>query len=411
MSEIALITVRKTKILSLAKLGSRRAKIVQLLQRNPESLFATIQIGISFLTIGASAFAGSNIAERLSSILAQVNLEFIQVHSYAISFALVVALVAYINIAIGELIPKSLGLRFAEPMALFSAYPIWWLSKISFVLIQILNVTSNLFLKIFKDSTTFTESRLSEEEIRSLLSEGRSAGTIEPHEHNIIENVFDFSDLSVEKIMVPRTTMVSFNIHQPAKEIVYKSIDSGYSRIPVYERDINNIVGILYTKRLLAKFGQGSENLNLNDFLVPAYFVPSTMKISEVLQRLQRKKSQMALVTDEHGEIVGLVTMEDILEEIVGDITDETDEVDKSIKKEGDDFIVAGEISVVDFNRFFKTELPENQDYNTVSGFILDQLGRFPKEGDFVNYANITMFAKEVTLRIVKTILVKRNKV
>lgn len=407
MSEIALITVRKTRIASLAKQGSRSAKTIQYLQQNPESLFATIQIGISLLTIGASAFAGSSAANHLSEILSKVNITFIQLHAYTISFTIVVALVSYVSIAIGELIPKSLGLRYAEPFALFSAYPIWWLSKASFLLIKVLNITSNLFLKLFKDSTTFTESRLSEEEIRSLISEGRSAGTIEEQEHNIIENVFDFSDLGVDKIMVPRTTMVAFNIHNSAKEIVHKAIESGYSRIPVYENNVNNIVGILYTKRLLAKFEQGSENLNLKEYLVPAYFVPSTMKISQVLQRLQKKKSHMALVTDEHGEVVGLVTMEDVLEEIVGDITDETDEVDKSIKQQGNDYVVSGAISVVDFNKFFKTEIYENRDYNTISGFILHKLGRFPEEGDFVDIEDVILIVQEVTLRVVKTVIVK----
>lgn len=410
MSEIALITVRKTRIASLAKQGSGRAKAIQLLQQNPESLFATIQVGISLLTIGASAFAGSSGASHLADILASINIPFIQLHAYTISFIIVVATVSYISITIGELIPKSLGLRYAEPFALFSAYPILWLSRLSYILIKVLNVTSNLFLKIFKDSTTFTESRVSEEEIRSLISEGRNAGTIEEQEHNIIENVFDFSDLSVDKIMVPRTTMVCFDIHNSAKEVVHKAIESGYSRIPMYENSLNNIVGILYTKRLLAKFEQGSENLNLREFLVPAYFVPNTMKISQVLQRLQKKKSHMALVTDEHGEVGGLVTMEDVLEEIVGDITDETDEADKSIKQQGEDFIVSGAVSVVDFNKFFKTEIYENRDYNTISGFILHKLGRFPEEGDFVDFGEVTLIVQEVTLRVVKTVIVKKIK-
>jgi putative hemolysin len=409
MSEIALITFRKTRIANLAKQGNSRAKVIQLLQQNPESLFATIQIGISIITIAASAFAGSSIAKDLASSLAKLNIPFIADHAYTISFTVVVVLLSYVSLTIGELIPKSLGLRYAEPTALLSAYPIWWLSKISGWLIRILNITSNSFLKIFKDSTTFTESRLSEEEIRSMISEGQKAGTIKAHENSIIQNVFDFSDLSVDKIMVPRTQMSAFDMNLPAREVVHKAIESGYSRIPVYQGNLNNIVGILYTKRLLAKFDEGNQNLNLQEFLVPPYFVPNTMNISEVLQRLQRKKSHMALVTDEHGEIEGLVTLEDVLEEIVGDITDETDEADKGIKQDGEDSIVNGNVSIVDFNKHFKTELPENEDYSTVSGFILDRLGRFPNEGDAVNFDNIKFTVKETTLRTVKTVLVKQT--
>ena len=410
MSEIALVTVRKTRINALAKQNNKRAKVIQILQQNPETLFATIQIGISVITITASAFAGASLGKDLGEILSKINIGFIADNAYGISLIVVVAVVSYVSITIGELIPKSLGLRYAEPMALLAAYPIWWLSKISGWLIKILNITSNSFLRLFHDSTTFTESRLSEEEIRSMISEGQKAGTIEAHENSIIQNVFDFSDLSVDKIMVPRSQMTVFDTSLPTTEIIHKAIESGYSRVPVYEGSLNNIIGVLYTKRLLARFDEGSQNLNVKEFLVPPYFVPDTMKISQVLQRLQRKKSHMALVTNEHGEIEGLVTLEDVLEEIVGDITDETDEADKGIRPVEDGFIVVGNVSIVDFNRHFKSELPENEDYSTVSGFILDKLGRFPKEGDIVDYGDIKFTAKEVTLRTVKTALVNQEK-
>ena len=410
MSEIALVTVRKTRVASLVKTGSKRAKIVQQLQQTPENLFATIQIGMSVITIAASVFAGSQLAENLSALLRLHNPSFIVAHAYAISFTLVVIVVAYINITIGELIPKSLGLRYAERIALLASYPIWWLSTVSSRLIKVLNFSSNLILRFFRQSANSAESRLSEEEIRSLISEGRRAGTIEAHEHSIIQNVFDFSDLSADKIMIPRTEMSAFDINLPAQEIIHKAIESGFSRIPIYQDTINNIVGILYTKRLLAKFDEGSTNLSLQNFLVPPYFVPGSMKIGSVLQRLQKKKTQMAMVTNEHGEIEGLVTMEDVLEEIVGDITDETDETDVGIKQEGLNFIVAGTVSILDFNKYFKTELPENQDYTTVSGFILNELGRFPKAGDSINFSDLKFTVQEATLRTVKTVLIVKIK-
>jgi putative hemolysin len=408
MSEIALISVRKTRINALAKEGNKRAKLVQYLQQTPETLFATTQIGISVITIVASAFAGSNLAEEFSKYLSVVKISFISQHSYSISFILVVAALSYVSLAIGELIPKSLGLRYAETFSLIAAYPIWAMSEISALPIRFLTFTSNLVLRFFKDSTSFTEARLSEEEIRSMLYEGRKAGTIEPHEHNIIENVFDFSDLGVDKIMVPRTSMTVFDGSKPTIEIVHKAIESGYSRIPIYHGSVNNITGVLYTKRLLANFDKGNTNLNLQDFLVPTYFVPSTMKISEVLQRLQRKRAHMAMVTGEHGEVEGLVTMEDLLEEIVGDITDETDEAEKGVRLENGMTVVDGKLSIVDFNKHFNSELSENEDYNTVSGLILDKLGRFAKPGDIVSEGTIKLTVKEVTLRIVKTAVVEK---
>lgn len=407
MSEIALVTVRKTRIASLVRQGSSRAQIVQMLQQAPESLFATIQIGISLLTIAASAFAGSSIAGILANNLAESKINFLAEHSYGISFTVVVSVVSFFSLILGELVPKSLGLRYSENLSLFAAYPIWWLSKLFWPLLKGLNFSSNLVLKIFKDTTSFTESRLSQEEIRSLISEGRKAGTIEPHEFGIIENVFDFSDLSVEKIMIPRSQMTAFSVTLPAKKIVHKAIESGFSRIPVYQDNINNIVGILYTKRLLAKFDKTTENLDIKEFLVPAYFVPGSMQISEVLQRLQRKRAHMAMVTDEHGEIAGLVTMEDVLEEIVGDITDETDEAERLIRKEDGEFVALGNVSIIDFNRHFKSHLPEDKEFNTLSGFMLEELRRFPKVGDVVTYQNCSIQVKEVTMRTVKSAVIK----
>jgi putative hemolysin len=408
MSEIALVTIRKTRISELVKRGHRRAKIIEQLKQKPENLFATIQIGISMITIFTSAFAGVSISEDLAKILGKINIFLIAENSFAISFVIVVFCVSYISITIGELIPKSLGLRYAEPMALIAAYPIYWLSRASGWLIKILNITSNLFLRMFNDSTNFTESRLSEEEIRSLISEGRDAGTVEPHEYNIIENVFNFSDLSVDKIMIPRTSMTAININSSTKDIIYKAIESGYSRLPVYKDTVDNVVGILYTKKLLPKLSQNSENIEVKEFLVPPYFIPNTMKISDVLQRLQRNRAHIALVTDEHGSIVGLVTLEDVLEEIVGDISDETDELDLRIRKEGESYVVAGSVSIVDFNKYFKTNIPNQEDFSTMSGFVLEQLGRFPKEGDQIDYKNIKFKVKEVTARVVKSILVNR---
>ena len=412
LSEIALISVRKTRITELAKQGNKRAKTVQQLHNKPEGLFATTQVGVSIITIFASAFAGASIAEKLVPYWEKVPLAFVADNAYSFSFVLVVAFVTYISLIIGELVPKSLGLRYAETFSLYAAYPIWLLSKIIAGPIVFLTASSNLILKLFKDSTSFSEGRLSEEEIRALIAEGRRAGSIEAHEHSIIENVFDFSDLNVEKIMVSRAHMVAFDAAGPVEEIINKAIDSGYSRIPIYQGEINNIIGVLYTKKLLATINDGAEMADLKNFLVPPHFVPAAMKIGNVLRLLQKKKSHLALVTDEHGDIEGLVTLEDILEEIVGEIADETDEANQQIKRIGSDFLVAGDVSIVDFNKYFNLLLPEDEDYNTVSGFILDQLGHFPNAGESVAYQGAQFFVKEAAMRTVKTVLlqgVKRN--
>ncbi len=408
-AEIALITVRKTRIHQLAKQGSKRAGVVKDLQSRPENLFATMQIGISILSVFASVFAGSSIAEKVGTALSQANIPFLSNHAYSVSFVIIVLLLSFVSLILGELVPKSLGLRYAENYALLAAYPIWWFSKLSYLLVRPLIWTSNLILKPFNDSTSFKESRMSEDEIRSMLSEGQKAGTLNEREHDMIENVFEFSDLTVGKIMVPRPQIIAFNINAPATEIVKQAIDSGYSRLPIYQDTFNNIVGILYTKKLLKTLGD-TRGLKLEEFLLPPYFVPSSMKISEVMQRLQRKRLHMALVTNEHGEIEGLATLEDLVEEIVGEISDETDEANKTIVKQPDQsFLVAGKVSILDFNRYFNSQLPEDEDFTTISGFILNRLGHFPKEGELISFNDWEFTVKEKDLRTVKTAVVNKK--
>ena len=409
-AEIAVVSVRKTRIAQLAKKGNSRAKIIQQFHQFPDRLFATIQIGVSVITVAASALAGSNLAEPFARVLQHARNSFIVEHSFAVALIIVVIVVSFIMLIIGELVPKSLGLRFAEKFSLTAAYPLLWLSKINRWLVKLLNFFSNLLLRPFGRFQNPSDSRLSEEEIRSLISEGRRAGTIDPGEHNIIENVFEFADLTVGRIMVPRTQVVAFDVEDDSMSIAKKAIESGYSRLPIYQDTLNNIVGILYTKKLLKKLGEDVSTINLRDFLNLPYFVPNTMKITEVLQRLQRKKMHMALVTDEHGEIEGLVTLEDILEEIVGEIADETDETAAGIVRHPDGSVLASaELSVVDFNRQLNTQLPEDADFTTVSGFLLDKLGRFPQEGDVIVHEDLEFLVKEKTPRTVKTVIVKRK--
>ena len=187
-----------------------------------------------------------------------------------------------------------------------------------------------------------------------------------------------------------------------------KAVESGYSRIPIYQGDLNNTIGILYTKKLLPELRKERPDINLTEFLVPPYFVPNSMKTSEVLKRLQHKKAHIALVTNEHGEVEGMVTLEDVLEEIVGDIADETDETDKRIKEDNMGFTVAGNTTIVDFNKYFRTDLPEHEDFNTIAGFLLEQLGRFPKPGDVVELRKIKFTVKEASLRTINSLTVER---
>lgn len=409
-SEIALISVRKTRIESLVKKGSRRAQIIEALQKDPESLFATVQIGISVLTIVASAYAERSVAARLAGFFQRIDIPVLIQYAHPVSFILIVGFISYVSLVLGELVPKSLGLRYAERVALLAAYPVWWLSKISYGLIKFLNFSSNLILKPFKDSTSFSESRLSEEELRTLIKEGRQAGTIAPQEHEILENVFEFSDISVDKIMTPHAKIIACNIEDRKDKVIKEAIESGYSRIPFYRGTLENVVGMLYTKDLLSHVGKNTGDIDWQRILHPLFFVPTTQKIGKLLELFRKNKTHLALVTNEHGEIEGLVTLEDILEKIVGDIADEKDNSQEDIFKEKDGrFIAKGSVSIVDFNKYFKSDLPLDDQFSTLSGFILDKLERFARKGDKVVYKNLQLIVQERSRRTIGKVRVTQQ--
>ena len=409
-SEIALISMRKTRVESLVKKGNRRAQVIEALQSDPENLFATTQVGISVLTILASAYAQRSIAAKLALFLEQAGGSALAQYAHPLGFMLMVAGISYVSLVLGELVPKSLGLRYAERVALLAAYPVWWLLKISYGLIKFLKFSSNLILKPFKDSTSFTESRLSEEELRTLIKESRQAGTIAPQEHEILENVFEFSDMSVDKVMTPSSKIVAFNTEGPKNLVIKKAIASGYSRIPFYKGTLDHVVGILYIKNLLSHVGKNTNDIDWQGLLHPVFFVPTTQKIGKLLQLFQKNKTHVALVTNEHGEIEGLVTLEDILEEIVGEIADEKDTIQEDITKENDDsFIAKGSVSIVDFNKYFKSDLPQDDQFSTLSGFILDKLERFARKGDMITYKNLQLIVKERSRRTIAKVIVKKQ--
>jgi len=407
-SEIALISLRKGKVTELAKRQPQQAHIIKGLQDDPETFIATTQIGISVITIIASAFAGTRLASHVAPYIQ--NIPFLNPYADLVSFVVIVAFVSYITLVLGELVPKSLALRYPERVASMCSYPIYWTSKISYPLIKFLRFSSNLLLKPFHNSSSFVESKLSEEELRTLLYEGQKAGTIERHEHEILENVFEFSDTVVEKIMTPVGQMTALDLSDSVEWNIKRAVESEYSRIPVYKDDVNNILGFLNIKDLLPFIGKDAKNIDLKGLLLPALFVPTSQKISALLKKFQNKKMHIALVTDEHGQIDGLVTLEDILEEIVGEIADETDEANKDIVRQKDGtYHVTGSTLVVDFNRRFKTTIPEDDNFTTISGFILDTLSRFPESEDVITYGNFEFRVIGKTDRVIQAVSVKKK--
>jgi CBS domain containing-hemolysin-like protein len=289
-------------------------------------------------------------------------------------------------VVFGELVPKSLALRFAEPVSLGVARPIRLFSTAFRLPVKLFTFGSNLFLGLFQDSTTFTESRISQEEFKLMLEEGTRSGVIDKTGHELIKSIFEFTDTTAKEVMIPRPDVVALDLTTPREELLHLAIEEGYSRMPVYRESIDNVVGIVYTKDLLGML-EHKNVIIMEDVIRPAYLVPETIKISQLMRELQKRKLHMAIVMDEFGGTEGLVTMEDILEEIVGEIHDEYDEELRDVEPSPDgSFLVNGRMSVRSFNERFSGSLPEEGEYETLSGFLQKAFGRIPDINDEVKY-------------------------
>ncbi len=408
-AEMAIISMRKTRIKELVKAGNKQAMIIDDFKKSPEQFLAIIQIGITLVSTIASVFAGANIADALTPVLEQTSWPFLSDHAAGISFVLIVVGITYLSIVFGELVPKSLGIKFAEKFALFVAYPLYFLSKIIVVITRILTASSNLILKIFGDQTSFSEAKLTQEELRSILYESHKAGTIAKQEHEILDNVFDFADIAVDQIMTPRSKIFAIDLDDPVNKNIQAIVSSGYSRIPVYKGKIDNVVGILNVKNLLPEL-QGRHNpIQLARKITKPCFIPNTQRIGALLRLFQKGKIHLAIVTDEHGDVDGLITIEDILEEIVGDIRDESDDENKQVYRQKDgSYLVEGTLNIVDFNKFFKTALPEDEQYTTISGLLLEKFEKFPEVGTEIEIENFEFTVKAKTERTIETVSVKK---
>ncbi len=409
-AEIAIVSLRKSRTNELIKSGNKKAIEIKHFQDNPEQFFATIQVGITLVTTLASAFGGAIFVEKLSTIISLINIPYIKPYIHIISFTIIVILISYFSLVLGELVPKSFALKYSEKVALFVSYPIKFFSIIFKYSIKFLTWSTNIVLKPFKDDVSFTESRLSEKELRYLIKEGCKAGTIDKTDEQLIENVFEFGDLEIEKIMTPHNKMIAIDIAKDTKEILDIVEQENYSRIPFYSGRLNNIIGILYTKDLIWKF-KNNEKFKIRNILRPPLFVPATQKLNDVLQKFKENRTQIAIVLDEYGGVIGLVTLEDILEEIVGDIKDESDKISSDIEKQKDgSYIIEGSVPITDINKKLKTTIPENEPYDSISGFLLYKMHKFPKENEIYKYNNLTFKILKTSKKRILKIKIKIKK-
>lgn len=380
-SEIAVVTSRRSFLKKLSEEGNSSADKLLKLQKEPDRLLATVQIGVTVMGALASAIGGAISVTTLEPFIAAIPLPFISKAAPAISIGIVVVVISYFSLIIGELVPKSLALRNPEKVGLLVAGPITLIARITSFFVSTLTASTNFFLKPFGGKAFSERSFVSEEEIKLLIEEGTDRGIFESTEHELIHSVFRFTDISVKGVMVPITAVVSFNVNDPSEHIIKTISEENFSRYPVYDRDKTDIKGILYNKDVFNEMAQ-KRQINIPKLLHPPLFVPETMKISTLMREMQKKRLHMAIVIDEYGAVAGLVTIEDLLEEIVGEIRDEYDtESPIQVLKNGAKLIDAS-LAIRDLNEDYGFEIPESSDYDTLGGFLISNLQRLPLVGD-----------------------------
>ena len=379
-AEIAFISLNDAKIDMQAKEGNKKAKKIQNMLKNPSKFLATIQIGVTLAGFLSSAFASDTFADKLSPIL-NMWIPSVSISTWkSISIIIITIILSYFTLVFGELVPKRIAMRYYEKVSFASIGIIKTISVITAPFVKFLTFSTNLVSKLF-GVTGEEEDNVTEEEIRMMVDVGEEKGTIQEEEKEMINNVFEFNDKVVSEIMVPRNKIFALDIDMTISEVIEKlSADMRYSRIPVYDETMDNIKGIIYIKDIL--LSNKNKNSKIKSLVKEAYFVSETKRVNELFQELRKDKKQIAIVLDEYGGTAGMVTMEDILEEIVGEIYDEYDkETDKFKKIDNNTFWFDASIALYDVEKILDIEIEED-DVDTLAGYLIKKLDRIPKDGE-----------------------------
>ncbi|HTK18573.1 MAG TPA: hemolysin family protein [Mucilaginibacter sp.] len=396
-AEFAMVRVRGSQIEIKAKAGSSAAKIAKSIMANLDGYLAATQLGITIASLGLG-WAGQEVVTKLMlNLFSMFGLVITSHLIINISHVVAFVLITVLHIVFGELAPKSLAIQRSVRTVMTIAVPLRFFFVVFRPFIWFLNGFANLMLRAFGIHTApGAESTHSSEELQYLLDQGKETGAIDSTEHELIQNVFDFNERVVKNIMVPRTKIFGIELDTNQDEVIDEVIAEGYSRVPVYEETIDKIVGIAHAKDILPLVAR-KVGFELKDIIRKPYFVPETKKINDLMAEMKLKRIQIAIVLDEFGGTAGMVTLEDIVEELVGDIQDEYDEEKPIVEKVNDtEFIVNALAPIYDVNSHLPHDLPEDGDYDTVSGWLGDIFGKIPDVGEQkeANGYNITVLKK-----------------
>ena len=405
--EMAIVSSRKSKIKEMIKKKKeKRAEALLAMKDNPEKFLSAVQIGITLFGTLASAIGGILAVKYIKPFIHEM--QYVSAFADTISLVFVVVVLTYLFLVIGELVPKYIGMNYKEKVALWIVPVFQLTSRLFFVFVNLLSISTMIVVRGL--SLKKSEENIGEGEIKILLEEGRRKGIFDETEEKLIHGVFEFADRSVKEIMVPRPNIYSINVEDGMEEILKYVVENEFSRYPVCKGSLDSVIGLVYHKDI-AKQIWLQKPVQLDKILKKSYFVPDTMEISLLLKEMQKRRQHLAIVVDEYGTTVGIVTLEDIMEEIFGEIMDETDVDDRIERLNDGSIIIDASYSIRDLNIRLDTEIPEAPDYETLGGFVLDRLQGIARGGEMIDHGRYRFIVVGVEgIRITKVKLEKHRK-
>jgi len=406
-SEIAVISARRSRVEALVAEGSRAAKRLKHLQDNLDDFLATVQIGVTLMGTLAGVVGG-----YLAKLYVEPLLTRWGITEWAaptlVATLVVGGGIVYVELILGELVPKALALRYTETVALIVARPLDVMSRLSHGLVIFLTASTRAFLALFRIKGIGRRPFVSEEEIKHLVLEGRDQGVLDQSDVEMIHNVFDFRDTPVRKVMVPRPKIFALEAETPPGEVERLMVEGGFSRIPVFQESVDNVIGVVYIKDALRQL-QKRQPVVLRKLLHPIHFVPETKKVGDLLKDLQKRRTHMAMVIDEHGSVTGLVTLENLLEEIVGEIQDEYDWEERGVERLRDgSLVLEGTVAAAEVRDAHGIPIPESTEFESVAGFMLERLGSVPRGGESVVLGDYRLTVVDVERNRISKVKIER---
>ena len=388
-AKIAISSIGENKIDELKEQKNKTVLFFEKILEDEESFFGSIQLLFTLTTVLSTIVGFSLTFSFLNSLLPEQGYSFIIVNLNIFAVILSVVIITPIIIIFSLLIPKAIGFKYSNGLSIKSVWLLYGYSQVLKIPVKLLTAVSNWFLKPIKEKTNFSLSRPSEDEILDIISNGVKSGAIDETEQEIIENILEFNDLKSNEVMIPRTEMIAVDLTEEKEVILNEIIKTGHSLMPAYEETTDNIIGVIHTKDLMRRYIE-KKNISIKNLVRPAYFIPETKPISEVLKEMQRRGERLAIVTDEYGGTEGLITLEDILEEIVGEIKDKTKIEESEFSRFPDGtFCILGSMDIDDFNESFNYPIPESEEYNTIAGFVAEKTGMIMSQGDSFEFEGL----------------------